>query len=362
MDPSKHAHAQKQDDDDCCQDGDDQNTGADGRYDKVPADYQGTVYTCPMHPQVRDVRNSGCPICGMALEPEGIVIGEEDTSELDDMTRRFWVGVVLSLPLLVIAMGEMVPGNPLSGLIDPVWGNWLQFALATPVVLWGGWPFFVRGVKSIRTMNLNMFTLIALGVGVAYLYSIVATTIPQIFPPAFRGHGGAVAIYFEAAAVITTLVLLGQVLELRARSQTSGAIRALLELAPPTARRIAEDGSEEDVSIDDVKAGDLLRVRPGEKVPVDGEVVEGRSNVDESMITGEPIPVEKTEGDRVTGGTVNGTGGLVMRATRVGDDTMLAQIVRMVAEALVCSPKSGPLFELVPASDMELNYGQEIEA
>lgn len=306
---------------------------ANGQYDLVPENYSGTVYTCPMHPQVRDVRNSGCPICGMALEPESIVIGEEDTSELDDMTRRFWIGAALSLPLFVIAMGEMIPGNPLAGLIDPVWGNWLQFVLATPVVLWSGWPFFVRGVQSVRTMNLNMFTLIALGVGVAYAYSVVATAFPQIFPSAFRGHGGTVAIYFEAAAVITTLVLLGQVLELRARSQTSGAIRALMELAPPTARRISEDGSEEEVAIDHLSEGDLLRVRPGEKVPVDGEVTEGRSNVDESMITGEPVPVEKQEGDAVTGGTVNGTGSLIMRATRVGEDTMLAQIVRMVAEA-----------------------------
>lgn len=305
----------------------------DRAYDLVPPGYSGTVYTCPMHPQVRDVRDSGCPICGMALEPEGVVAGEEDTSELDAMTRRFWVGAVLSLPLLVIAMGELIPGNPLTDLIEPSWGNWLQFVLATPVVLWGGWPFFVRGYRSVRTLNLNMFTLIALGVGVAYVYSLIATALPQIFPDAFRGEGGAVAIYFEAAAVITTLVLLGQVLELRARRQTSGAIRALLELAPPTARRLSADGSEEEVAIDDVMPGDRLRVRPGEKVPVDGEVAEGRSNVDESMITGEPIPVEKAEGDALTGGTVNGTGGLVMRATRVGDDTLLAQIVRMVAEA-----------------------------
>lgn len=333
MDQPHHSLSGTLEEKSCCHDDGNPKESAGGQYDKAPLGYSGTIYTCPMHPQVRDVRNSGCPICGMALEPEGVVVGEEDKSELDDMTRRFWVGAILSLPLLIIAMGEMIPGNPLAGQINPVWGNWLQLALAAPVVLWGGWPFFVRGAQSIRTMNLNMFTLIALGVGVAFIYSVIATTFPQIFPDAFRGHGGTVAIYFEAAAVITTLVLLGQMLELRARSQTSGAIRALLELAPATARRVLDEGNEEDVSIDDLSEGDILRVRPGEKVPVDGVVVEGRSNVDESMITGEPVPVEKTEGDAVTGGTVNGTGGLLMRATRVGDDTMLAQIVRMVAEA-----------------------------
>lgn len=303
------------------------------KYDLVPAGYTGTVYTCPMHPQVRDIRNRGCPICGMALEPESVVVGEEDTSELDSMTKRFWVGAVLSFPLLVIAMGDLIPGNPIASLIDPSWGNWLQLALAAPVIFWGGAPFFDRGVQSLRTMNLNMFTLIALGVGVAFLYSLVATVAPQIFPAQFRGETGAVAIYFEAAAVITTLVLLGQVLELRARSQTSGAIRALLELAPPTARRILDDDTEEEVSIAEVKAGERLRVRPGEKIPVDGEIVDGRSSVDESMITGEPIPVQKEHGALVTGGTVNGTGSLIMRATRVGDDMMLSQIVQMVAEA-----------------------------
>lgn len=302
-------------------------------YDLVPHGFTGTVYTCPMHPQVRDTRNSGCPICGMALEPESVVVGEEDTSELDSMTKRFWVGAILSVPLLIIAMGDLIPGNPIASLINPSWGNWLQLALAAPVILWGGGPFFARGVQSVRTMNLNMFTLIALGVGVAFLYSLVATAVPQIFPTQFRGETGAVAIYFEAAAVITTLVLLGQVLELRARSQTSGAIRALLELAPPTARRILDDGTEEEVSIDEVKAGERLRVRPGEKIPVDGEIVEGRSSVDESMITGEPIPVQKEHGAPVTGGTVNGTGSLIMRATRVGDDMILSQIVQMVAEA-----------------------------
>jgi len=304
-----------------------------GEYDLVPADYSGTVYTCPMHPEVRDVRNSGCPICGMALEPAGIVAGEEDTSELDDMTRRFWISAALTLPLFVYAMGDLIPGQPLMRLVPANWAPWLQFALAAPVVVWGGWPFFVRGANSIRSMNLNMFTLIALGVGVAFVYSLIGTVIPGVFPDAFRNASGEVAVYYEAAAVITTLVLLGQVLELRARSQTSGAIRALLELAPPTANRIRSDGTEEEVSLDDVTTGDRLRVRPGEKIPVDGTVDEGSSYVDESMISGEPIPVEKRTGDTLVGGTVNGTGGFVMVATSVGDDTLLAQIVKMVAEA-----------------------------
>ncbi|MBU2196888.1 MAG: copper-translocating P-type ATPase [Alphaproteobacteria bacterium] len=318
---------------DCCHAGGDTDAGADGKYDLVPPAYSGTVYTCPMHPNVRDVRNSGCPICGMALEPEGIVVGEEDTSELDDMTRRFWISAIFTVPLAIYAMGDLIPGKPLEGLLPAGWAQWAQFALAVPVVLWGGWPFFQRGARSLRTMNLNMFTLISLGVGVAFIFSLVATALPGIFPHAFRNEAGEVSVYFEAAAVITTLVLLGQVLELRARSATSGAIRALLELTPPTANRIMADGQDEEVSVDDIQAGDRLRVRPGEKVPVDGEVAEGRSNVDESMITGEPIPVEKATGDPVTGGTVNGTGSFVMAATRVGADTMLSQIVRMVAEA-----------------------------
>ncbi len=304
-----------------------------GKYDLVPPGYDGMVYTCPMHPEVRDVRNSGCPICGMALEPEGIVVGEEDTSELDDMRRRFWISAAFTLPLFAYAMGEMIPGAPFANLVPTGWAQVLQLALATPVVLWGGWPFFVRGVQSVRTWNLNMFTLIGLGVSVAFGYSLVATIAPGIFPEAFRGADGHVAVYFEAAAVITTLVLLGQVLELKARSQTSGAIRALLELAPPTARRIADDGSEKEVSLDDVSEGDRLRVRPGEKVPVDGEVQDGSSRIDESMISGEPIPVEKEPGDAVIGGTVNGTGSFIMVATKVGDDTMLSQIVQMVAQA-----------------------------
>ena len=328
-----HEHQRHDASHDCCHAGGDTDAGADGKYDLVPPAYSGTVYTCPMHPNVRDVRNSGCPICGMALEPEGIVVGAEDTSELDDMTRRFWISAIFTVPLAIYAMGDLIPGKPLEGLLPAGWAQWAQFALAVPVVLWGGWPFFQRGARSLRTMNLNMFTLISLGVGVAFIFSLVATAFPGIFPHAFRNEAGEVSVYFEAAAVITTLVLLGQVLELRARSATSGAIRALLELTPPTANRIMADGQDEEVSVDDIQAGDRLRVRPGEKVPVDGEVVEGRSNVDESMITGEPIPVEKAAGDPVTGGTVNGTGSFIMAATRVGEDTMLSQIVRMVVEA-----------------------------
>ena len=307
---------------------------APGKFDNVPTDYTGTVWTCPMHPEVRETSNTGCPICGMALEPENVSLSaEEDTLELDSMTLRFWVGAALSIPLFIYAMGDLIPGRPFEGLLPGAWPQWIQFAMATPVVLWGGWSFFARGVQSVRTMNLNMFTLIALGVGVAYVFSVVATAAPGIFPDAFRGMHGNVGVYFEAAAVITTLVLLGQVLELRARSQTSGAIRALLELAPPTAHRINDDGSEEEISIDHLREGDRLRVRPGEKVPVDGEIIEGKSSVDESMVTGEPIPVEKIAGDKLTGGTVNRAGGFIMRATRVGEDTMLSQIVKMVSEA-----------------------------
>ena len=311
-----------------------QEAPADGRYDLIPAGYDGPVYVCPMHPQVRDTRDSGCPICGMALEPERFEAGmEASTEELDDMTRRFWVSALLTLPVLIYVMTEMVPGNPLVELIPGRLSQWLQLLLSAPVVLWGGWPFFVRGYQSLRTMNLNMFTLIALGVGVAFIYSVVAIFAPGLFPESFRNEQGQVALYFEAAAVITTLVLLGQVLELRARSATSGAIRALLELTPPTARRVDDNGNEHEVELDEVQSGDHLRVRPGEKVPVDGEVIDGRSSVDESMISGEPVPVEKTTGDEVTGGTVNGTGSLLMKAVRVGDDTTLSQIVTMVAEA-----------------------------
>ena len=291
-----------------------------------------TEYVCPMHPQiVRDAPGS-CPICGMALEPR-TVTGDEENAELKDMTRRFWVSVALSVPLLAFVMGDMLPGQPLRHALSGRLMAWLQLVLATPVVLWGGWPFFARGWASIVNRSLNMFTLIALGTGTAYVYSVVAALAPGMFPESFRTHGGEVELYFEAAAIITTLVLLGQVIELRARSQTSSAIKALLGLTPKTARRLRDDGGEEDVSLDEVRPGDRLRVRPGERVPVDGVFLEGTSAVDESMVTGEPIPVEKAPGSRVTGGTVNGPGGFVMRAERVGSDTLLAQIVRMVSEA-----------------------------
>ena len=278
-------------------------------------------YTCPMHPEIRQRGPGACPKCGMALEPEVASGAEDENPELGQMARRFWVSLGLSIPTLVIAMLDV------KGLA------WLQLLLATPVVLWGGWPFFQRGWASIIHRSLNMFTLIALGTGVAYVYSVVATLVPGIFPESFRGHDGGVSVYFEAAAVITTLVLLGQVLELRARSKTSSAIKALLSLAPKTARVIHNDGGEVDVPLEQVKPGDRLRVRPGERVPVDGVVLEGASAIDESMVTGEPIPLEKKTGDHVTGGTVNATGGFVMRAERVGSDTLLAQIVRMVSEA-----------------------------
>jgi Cu+-exporting ATPase len=260
-------------------------------------------------------------------------VEEEANPELVGMTHRFWISAALSLPLLFLAMSEMIPGQPIQYAISPRMLTWLQFALATPVVLWGGWPFFERGWKSVVNRSLNMFTLIALGTGAAYLYSTVAALFPQAFPHSFRGHGGEVAVYFEAAAVITTLVLLGQVLELRARSRTSSAIKSLLRLAPKTARIVRQTGLEEDISLDRVQPGDMLRVRPGEKVPVDGAVIEGSGTVDESMITGEPIPVEKTAGSRVTGGTINAGGSFVMQAERVGSETLLANIVRMVSEA-----------------------------
>ena len=290
-------------------------------------------YTCPMHPEVVRDGPGSCPICGMALEPLTVSLEAEVNPELRDMTRRFWVCLALSLPILALAMSEMIPGQPVQHALPPPALTWLQLALATPVVLWGGLPFFERGWASVLNRSPNMFTLIAVGTGTAYLYSVAATLFPGVFPDAFRGHGGEVAVYFEAAAVITTLVLLGQVLELRARSRTSSAIRALLGLAPKTARAVRHGGREEDVPLDRVTPGDRLRVRPGEKVPVDGVVVEGASAVDESMITGEPIPAEKSVGSRVTGGTVNGMGGFVMRAERVGAETLLAQIVRMVSEA-----------------------------
>jgi Cu+-exporting ATPase len=290
-------------------------------------------YTCPMHPEI--VRNEPgfCPICGMALEPR-VVTTDEVNPELVDMTRRFWISVVLTLPMLAFMISEMLPGKPLQTLLGPKALVWIQFGFASPVVLWGGWPFFVRGWHSVVNRHLNMFTLIALGTGASYLYSVAATLFPDLFPESFRDpHTGAPAVYFEPAAVIVTLVLLGQVLELRARSQTSSAIKSLLGLAPKTARVIHEDGREEDIPLDQVQVGMRLRVRPGERIPTDGVVLEGTSAVDESMITGEPIPVEKTHGSKVTGGTVNGTGSLVIRAERVGADTVLSQIVRMVAEA-----------------------------
>src|SRR6266852_5351338 len=292
-----------------------------------------TEYTCPMHPKiVRDAPGS-CPLCGMALEPRTVTLEDEENLELRDMSRRFWVSAVLAAPVLFLAMANMIPGRLVGHLVSARAVTWLELALATPVVLWGGWPFFERGWQSFVNRSPNMFTLITLGVGTAYVYSVTATLFPGLFPDSFRGHAVEVPVYFEAAAIITVLVLLGQVLELCARSQTSGAIKALLGLAPKTARVIREDGREIDVPLDQVHPGDRLRVRPGEKVPVDGVVLEGHSSVDEALVTGEPIPVEKEPGSRVTGGTVNGTGGFVMRADRVGADTLLAQIVRMVGEA-----------------------------
>ncbi|QDW35789.1 heavy metal translocating P-type ATPase [Bradyrhizobium sp. KBS0727] len=292
---------------------------------------EGAIYTCPMHPEIRQVGPGSCPICGMALEPEVASLDDAPNPELADMTRRFWIGLALAVPAVVLEMGGHLVGG--HGLIDPTLSNWIQFAFATPVVVWAGWPFFVRGWQSLVTRNLNMFTLIAIGTGVAYLYSVVATVAPGIFPEAFRGHGGAVAVYFESAAVITVLVLLGQVLELRAREATSGAIKALLQLAPKTARRIADDGTDHEVEIDSLAVGDRLRVRPGEKVPVDGVILEGRSALDESLVTGESMPVTKETGDKVIAGTLNQSGGFVMRADKVGRDTLLSQIVQMVADA-----------------------------
>ncbi len=291
------------------------------------------IYTCPMHPEIRQLGPGACPICGMALEPETVTLEETENPELTDMTRRFWVSVALSAPLLVVAMGDMLPGHPIERMFGATASAWIQLVLATPVVLWAGWPFFVRGWQSVLHRSPNMFTLISLGVAMAYLESVLATVAPQLFPAAFRMEGGHVAAYFEAAAVVITLVLLGQVLELRARGRTSSAIRGLLGLSPKTARRLREDNTEEDVPLDQIVAGDLLRVRPGEKVPVDGVVTEGRSTLDESMVTGEPIPSEKGAGDHVIGATINGTGSLVMKAERVGAETLLARIVKMVSEA-----------------------------
>ncbi len=292
-----------------------------------------TEYTCPMHPEiVRDAPGS-CPICGMALEPRTITGGEEQNEELADMTRRFKLSLMLTIPLLLLAMSDLIPGQPVQHAVSMRLLKYIQLAFATPVVLWAGWPFFQRGWASVVNRSLNMFTLIAIGTGVAYGYSVIATFFPTIFPASFRSQSGEVGLYYEVSAVIVALVLLGQVLELRARSQTSSAIKALLGLAPKTARVMRNDGTEEELSLDDIKPGDRLRVRPGEKVPVDGVVIEGTSAVDESMVTGEPVPVEKSQGVKVTGGTVNGTGGFIMQAERVGSETLLAQIVRMVSEA-----------------------------
>ncbi|RIV83983.1 copper-translocating P-type ATPase [Aurantiacibacter xanthus] len=312
----------------------DKDAPSDGRYDTVPQGYEGTVYTCPMHPQVRQTHQGSCPICGMGLELDSATMVEEGPNpELVDFTHRFWVGAILTVPLLVLTMGPLVG---LSGIRE-VFGErttvWIELVLGTPVVLWCGWPFLVRGWNSFRTRNLNMFSLIGMGVVSAYAFSVVAVIAPDIFPDGFRDAEDHVGVYFEAAAVIVTLVLLGQVMELRAREGTGKAIRALLDLAAKTARVIRDDGSEEEIPLEHVHVGDRLRVRPGDKVPVDGEVVDGRSSVDESMITGEPVPVEKVVGDPVTGATINGTGSLVIEAKRVGSDTMLSQIVEMVAAA-----------------------------
>lgn len=299
--------------------------------DAPQGDSDGTIYTCPMHPEIRKIGPGSCPICGMALEPEVASLDAPPNPEVADMTRRFRIGLVLSVPPVVLEMGGHLVGG--HGLVDPTLSNWIQLAFATPVVIWAGWPFFVRGWQSLLTRNLNMFTLIAIGTGVAYLYSLVGTVVPGAFPATFRGHGGAVAVYFESAAVITVLVLLGQVLELRAREATSGAIKALLELAPKTARRVDEDGADHEVAIDSLAVSDKLRVRPGEKVPVDGVILEGRSSLDESLVTGESMPVTKEAGAKVIAGTLNQSGGFVMRAEKVGRDTLLSQIVKMVADA-----------------------------
>jgi Cu+-exporting ATPase len=291
-----------------------------------------TQYTCPMHPQIMRDRPGNCPICGMTLEPK-IVAAGEDNPELDRMMRRLWVSIGLTVPLLAVMISDLLPSHPIPHLLAGRSLEWVEFAFATPVVLWGGWPFFQLGWTSIISRHLNMFTLISIGSGSAYFYSVVAVLLPQLFPASFRDMSGGLDLYFEAAAVITVLVLLGQVLELKARSQTSGAIKALLGLAPKTARRISMDGAEQDVDLKDIQVGDKLRVRPGEKVPIDGVVIEGSSSVDESMVSGEPIPVEKTASAKVTGGTINGTGSFVMKTERVGADTLLAQIVKMVSEA-----------------------------
>jgi Cu+-exporting ATPase len=300
---------------------------------KVAASDKEKIYTCPMHPQIRQKGTGNCPICGMTLEPEEVSLNEEENPELVDFTSRLKVSAALALPLLILSMSDLIPGQPVQHALPPWLNAGIQFLLATPVVLWAGFPFFQRGWASIKSRNLNMFTLISIGTGVAYAFSLVATFFPSMFPAGLRTHGDMVPLYYEAAAVITALVLLGQVLELRARSQTGNAIRALLGLAPKTARRVKTDGTDEDVPVEQIKVGDLLRVRPGEKIPVDGEITEGRSVVDESMISGEPIPVEKAVNVKVIGATVNGSGSFIMRATKVGADTLLSQIVKMVSQA-----------------------------
>jgi P-type Cu+ transporter len=301
---------------------------------ETPVTVTRVEYTCPMHPQIVRTEPGFCPICGMALEPRAVTAIDEDNPELRDMTRRFWISAALTLPLLMVAMADMLPGMPVQRVLADGWLPWMELMLATPVVLWGGWPFFRRGWASVVNRSSNMFTLIAMGTGVAYAYSLVATVAPGIFPASFReaGMGGRPALYFEAAAAIVTLVLLGQVLELRARSRTGAAIRALLDLSPRTAR-VLVDSTEKDIPLDQVKVADRIRVRPGEKIPVDGVVLEGHSSVDESMITGESLPIEKTESSRVIGATVNSSGSFIMRAERVGSETLLAQIVKMVSEA-----------------------------
>ena len=326
---SSHDHSH------CCSHDKHQSAGAaTGKYDTVPSGYGGAVYTCPMHPEVRQTKPGSCPICGMGLELESAAMADEGPNpELVDFMRRFWIGAVLTVPLLVFTMGPYVGLGSVREIFGERTTLWIELILGTPVVLYSGWPFLVRGWNSFRTMNLNMFSLIAMGVMAAWLFSVVAVLAPGIFPDGFRDPEGHVGVYFEAAAVIVTLVLLGQVMELRAREGTGKAIRALLDLAAKTARRISADGSEEEVALEDVQVGDRLRVRPGDKVPVDGVVVDGRSSVDESMISGEPVPVEKVAGDPVTGATINGTGSLVMEATRVGSETMLSQIVEMVSNA-----------------------------
>jgi len=291
-----------------------------------------TEYTCPMHPEVRQIGPGVCPKCGMGLEPIDAT-AEHDDGELNDMSRRFWIATVFTVPLLLLVMLNIIPGNPIERIIGAAASQWMEFALSTPVILWCAQPVFVRGVQSIRTMNPNMWTLISIGVSIAYVFSVIATFAPGLFPDSLRSEAGRVGVYYEVAGVIVALVLLGQVLELRARRQTGGAIRELLELAPPTARRIREDGSDEEVSVDSLEPDDVVRVRPGDKVPIDGKVIEGRSSVDESMLTGEPVPVIKTKGDGVTGGTVNKTGSFLMSVSRVGSETTLAQIVQMVADA-----------------------------